>query len=103
MGMWGWKRKAHDGAKLVLVPVAVPKYAEHEVRALRDLGDDNPYWRAIVLVAAKLQGTIVKEAMQASGKRRCELLDKAHGTALLLAALEEKRTERDEPQKGQKA
>ena len=36
MGMWGWKRKAHDGAKLVLVPVAVPKYAEHEVRALRD-------------------------------------------------------------------
>ena len=88
--MWGRKR---DEGAVVLVPVT--GNPELAVRALRDLGDDSPYWRAVVLCAARLQGELVKLARNAQGAERDARVNEAQGVALLLADLNGKREERE--------
>jgi hypothetical protein len=77
-----------------VVLVAVSGNPEEQVKALRDLGDDSPYWRAAVLVATRLQGELLKHAMAQQGAERLARVSEAKGVAMLLKELDTQRRAR---------
>lgn len=69
-----------------------PEAYEREARALAGVAEDNPYWRAVVLVGAAVQKTILAAAMNApTDADRLRLLAEARGAGRLLEELAAKR------------
>lgn len=69
-----------------------PEAYEREAQALAGMAADNPYWRAVALVGAAVQNTILHAAMNAqTNEDRLRLLAEARGAGRLLEELSAKR------------